>query len=121
MLIELLFAHYASVKLKSGAYNDIYIIQPAFINRIGPADDKGIIKISETAAPGRQHQRINSEQVVQRATVQDWKSPQIAMVSSIDVDNAAKPLVLILADIHRLGDVPSDGAVIEVICPRKLR
>ena len=97
------------------------LFSQAFINRIGPADDKGIIKISETAAPGRQHQRINSEQVVQRATVQAWKSPQIAMVSLIDVDNAAKPLVLILADIHRLGDVPSDGAVIEVICPRKLR
>eukprot|EP00292_Cryptomonas_paramecium_P031562 CAMPEP_0113676386 /NCGR_PEP_ID=MMETSP0038_2-20120614/8614_1 /TAXON_ID=2898 /ORGANISM="Cryptomonas paramecium" /LENGTH=89 /DNA_ID=CAMNT_0000593409 /DNA_START=102 /DNA_END=371 /DNA_ORIENTATION=- /assembly_acc=CAM_ASM_000170 len=33
----------------------------------------------------------------------------------VDVDNGAQPLVLVLVGVHRLGDVPGDRAVIEII------
>jgi hypothetical protein len=39
----------------------------------------------------------------------------------VDVDDAAKPLILVLIRVHRLGDVPSDRAVIKVICTQRFR
>jgi hypothetical protein len=34
----------------------------------------------------------------------------------VDVDHAAEPLGLVSGRIDRLGDVPSHGAVIQIVC-----